>query len=281
MSFAIADILGCGIVSADSRQIYRETRIGTAAPSESELQRIRHYFIGTRSITEQYSSGQYELDAIPVIENEIAEHGNAIMVGGSMLYIDAVCRGIDDIPTIRPEIREEAIRLYHEGGIESLRAHLQLLDPVHYRQVDLKNAKRMIHAIEVCWQTGKPFSSLHTGQAKQRNFRIVKIGLNRDREDLYGRINMRVNLMIEAGLEAEARALLPYRDLNALNTVGYKEMFSYFDGEYTLPQAVELIQRNTRHYAKKQLSWFGRDNEINWFHPKDTGIILNFINQEK
>lgn len=281
LSLAVADMLGCSIISSDSRQIYRETKIGTAAPSEKELQQIRHFFIGTLSVTEQYSSGQYEVDAIPVIEQEIAMHGNALMVGGSMLYIDAVCRGIDDIPTILPEIRSDVMRLYNNGGTDALRSHLQLLDPVHYRNVDHRNAKRMMHAIEVCWQTGRPFSSLHTGQAKQRNFRTVKIGLNRDRSDLYKRINQRVEIMVESGLEAEACSLLPYRHFNALNTVGYKEMFSYLDGDYTLPRAVELIQRNTRRYAKKQLSWFGRDNEINWFHPDDAGSILSFINQTK
>ncbi|MGM9805817.1 MAG: tRNA (adenosine(37)-N6)-dimethylallyltransferase MiaA [Candidatus Aphodosoma sp.] len=281
LSLAVADMLGCSIISSDSRQIYRETRIGTAAPSEKELQQIRHFFIGTLSVTEQYSSGQYEVDAIPVIEQEIAMHGNTLMVGGSMLYIDAVCRGIDDIPTILPEIRSEVMRLYNNGGTDALRSHLQLLDPVYYRNVDHRNAKRMMHAIEVCWQTGRPFSSLHTGQAKQRNFQIVKIGLDRDRSDLYKRINRRVELMVESGLEAETCSLLPYRHFNALNTVGYKEMFSYIDGDYTLPRAIELIQRNTRRYAKKQLSWFGRDNEINWFHPDDTGSILSFINKTK
>lgn len=277
----IAGELGCGIVSCDSRQIYRETKIGTAAPTEEEQRRVEHHFVGTRSVTEQYSSGQYELDAIPVIENEIARHGNALMVGGSMLYVDAVCKGIDDIPTIRQEVREEAQRLYAEGGIDALRAHLKLLDPVHYGQVDLMNAKRMIHAIEVCWQTGRPFSSLHTGQAKQRSFRIVKIGLRREREELYERINRRVLQMMEEGLEREAREVLPYRHLNALNTVGYKEMFAYFDGDYTLPQAVTMIQQNSRRYAKKQISWFGRDEEIHWFEAEDTEGVVDFVKKEK
>lgn len=277
----IAEELGCGIVSCDSRQIYRETKIGTAAPTEEEQRRVEHHFVGTRSVTEQYSSGQYELDAIPVIENEIARHGNALMVGGSMLYVDAVCKGIDDIPTIRQEVREEAQRLYAEGGIGALRAHLKLLDPVHYGQIDLMNAKRMIHAIEVCWQTGRPFSSLHTGQAKQRSFRIVKIGLRREREELYERINRRVLQMMEEGLEREAREVLPYRHLNALNTVGYKEMFAYFDGDYTLPQAVTMIQQNSRRYAKKQISWFGRDEEIHWFEAEDTEGVVDFVKKEK
>ena len=184
ISLRIAERLGCAIVSSDSRQIYRETKIGTAAPTAEELNRVKHYFIGTRSITEHYSSGQYELDALPIIEEEIAHCGSALLVGGSMLYIDAICKGIDDIPTILPEVRQDVIDLYNEVGIEGLRAQLQLLDPVHYTRVDLANAKRIMHALEVCIQTGRPFSELHTGQAKQRPFKIVKIGFNREREEL-------------------------------------------------------------------------------------------------
>lgn len=277
LSIGLARLLGCGIVSSDSRQIYRETRIGTAVPGSEELSLVKHHFIGTRSVTEQYSSGQYELDAIPVIESEIAAFGNALMVGGSMLYIDAVCSGIDDIPTILPEVRGDVIKLYEEGGIETLRSTLRLLDPVHYNRVDLMNAKRIMHAIEVCWQTGKPFSSLHTGQAKPRPFNIVKIGLNRDRNDLYQRINGRVLQMVEQGLADEAKGLIQHRNLNALNTVGYKEMFKYLDGEWTLDRAVEMIQQNSRRYAKKQLSWFSRDESINWFHPDNVDEIIHFV----
>ena len=277
ISLRVAERLGCAIVSSDSRQIYRETKIGTAAPTEEELARVKHHFIGTRSITEHYSSGQYELDALPIIEEEIARCGSALLVGGSMLYIDAICKGIDDIPTILPEVRQDVIDLYNEVGIEGLRAQLQLLDPVHYTRVDLANAKRIMHALEVCIQTGRPFSELHTGQAKKRPFNIVKIGFNREREELYDRINRRVLQMIDDGLEEEARGLYPQRELNALNTVGYKEMFNYFDGEWTRDFAIQMIQQNSRRYAKKQLTWFNRDTDIHWFHPNDHEKVFELI----
>ena len=277
ISLRVAEELGCAIISSDSRQIYRETKIGTAAPTEIEMSRVKHHFIGTRSITEHYSSGQYELDALPIIEDEIKRCGSALLVGGSMLYIDSICKGIDDIPTILPEVRQDVIDLYNEVGIEGLRSQLQLLDPIHYGKVDLANAKRIMHALEVCIQTGRPFSELHTGQAKKRSFNIVKIGLNRERDELYDRINRRVWQMIEEGLEEEARRLYPQRKLNALNTVGYKEMFNYFDGEWTREFAIQMIQQNSRRYAKKQLSWFNRDQEIHWFHPSEDDKILNFI----
>ena len=281
LSISLAQMLNCNIVSSDSRQLYRETKIGTAAPSKEELRIVRHHFIGTRSVTEHYSSGQYELDAIPVIEQEIATAGNSLLVGGSMLYIDAVCNGIDDIPTIMPEVRDDVKQLYEKSGIDGLRATLRLLDPIHYDQVDLMNAKRIMHAIEVCWQTGKPFSSLHTGQAKKRTFDIVKIGLNRNREELYQRINARVCQMIDLGLVDEVRSLLPYRHLNALNTVGYKEMFRYLDGEWSLDKAIEMIQQNSRRYAKKQITWFSHDNKIHWFHPDEKESILKFVNDNR
>lgn len=277
ISFSISEMLGCDIISSDSRQIYSETKIGTAAPTEEELLMFKHRFIATRSITQHYSSGQYEIDAIPVIEEEIRRTGNALLVGGSMLYIDAVCRGIDDIPTIRPEVRDHVKELYNTIGLDGIRAQLKLLDPIHYTRVDLMNAKRIMHALEVCLQTGHPFSDLHTGSAKQRQFNIVKIGLNRPREELYERINSRVLQMINDGLEQEAGNLYRYRHLNALNTVGYKEMFNYFDGVWTRDFAIQKIQQNTRHYAKKQLSWFKRDPEITWFHPNENDKIIQHI----
>lgn len=279
LSISLAQHLGCSIVSSDSRQIYRETRIGTAAPEQWELEAVRHHFIASRSVTEPYSSGQYELDAIPVIEHEISTYGTSMLVGGSMLYIDAVCRGIDDIPTILPEVRDKVKELYADEGIEGLRAMLRLLDPVHYGRVDLMNAKRIMHAIEVCWQTGRPFSSLHTGMAKQRSFDIVKIGLNRDREELYDRINIRVYRMIDEGLVDEVRSLAPHRHLNALNTVGYKEIFNYLDGIWTLERAIEMIQQNSRRYAKKQLTWFSHDESINWFHPDDKDKVIALVDR--
>lgn len=280
ISIEIAQRLSCSIISSDSRQIYKEMSIGTAKPSEEELQKVKHYFISTQSITEHYSSGQYELDAIPIIESEIGRNGNALLVGGSMLYIDAVCKGIDDIPNIDPNVREEVSELYERVGLDGIRNQLKLLDPVHYREVDPMNAKRIKHALEVCLQTGKPFSNLRTGVAKKRNFNIIKIGLRREREELYEMINRRVLKMVEAGLIEEARNLYAYRNLNSLNTVGYKELFKYFENEWTLDYAINMIQQNTRRYAKKQLSWFNKDREIEWFHPEDKKAIHEYISRQ-
>lgn len=277
LSISIAKKLGCSIISSDSRQIFREMSIGVAKPSKEQLAEVHHHFISTISVADHYSSGQYEIEAIPVIEEEIAKYGNALMVGGSMLYIDAVCQGIDDIPTIDPELRADVRRIYDEKGIEEVRRMLQILDPRHYEEVDLKNVKRMLHAIEVSLQAGKPFSSLRTNPQKKRSFNIVKIGLNRPRDELYQNINLRVDKMISAGLVEEARSLLPFRSLNSLNTVGYKELFGYFDGMYDLEEATRLIKRNTRHYAKKQLSWFSKDETTNWFTPEDFRGIEELI----
>lgn len=280
ISIEIAQRLSCSIISSDSRQIYKEMSIGTAKPSEEELQKVKHYFISTQSITEHYSSGQYELDAIPIIESEIERNGNALLVGGSMLYIDAVCKGIDDIPNIDPNVREEVSELYERVGLDGIRNQLKLLDPVHYREVDPMNAKRIKHALEVCLQTGKPFSNLRTGVAKKRNFNIIKIGLRREREELYEMINQRVLKMVEAGLIEEARNLYAYRNLNSLNTVGYKELFKYFENEWTLDYAINMIQQNTRRYAKKQMSWFNKNREIEWFHPEDKKAIHEYISRQ-
>lgn len=280
ISIEIAQRLSCSIISSDSRQIYKEMSIGTAKPSEEELQKVKHYFISTQSITEHYSSGQYELDAIPIIESEIERNGSALLVGGSMLYIDAVCKGIDDIPNIEPNVREEVSELYERVGLDGIRNQLKLLDPVHYREVDPMNAKRIKHALEVCLQTGKPFSNLRTGVAKKRNFNIIKIGLRREREELYEMINRRVLKMVEAGLIEEARNLYAYRNLNSLNTVGYKELFKYFENEWTLDYAINMIQQNTRRYAKKQMSWFNKDREIEWFHPEDKKAIHEYISRQ-
>ena len=265
------------VISCDSRQIYRELSIGVASPSPEQLAAVKHYFIATRSVDEHYSAGQYELDALPIIESEIAANGCAVMVGGSMLYIDAVCRGIDDIPTIDEELRRSVRRIYDEHGIEEVRRRLRLLDPQHYAEVDLRNVKRMLHALEVCYQTGQPFSKLRTGGVKRRSFDIVKIGLDCPREVLYDNIDRRVLKMIQQGLEREVRSVNDKRHLNALNTVGYKEMFAYLDGEYDLDRAIELIQRNTRHYAKKQLSWFKRYGDVQWFSPYDRQRILDML----
>ena len=277
LSIEVARMLGTSVISCDSRQIYRELSIGVASPSPEQLAAVKHYFIATRSVDEHYSAGQYELDALPIIESEIAANGCAVMVGGSMLYIDAVCRGIDDIPTIDEELRRSVRRIYDEQGIEEVRRRLRLLDPQHYAEVDLRNVKRMLHALEVYYQTGQPFSKLRTGSVKRRSFDIVKIGLDCPREVLYDNIDRRVLKMIQQGLEREVRAVSDKRHLNALNTVGYKEMFAYLDGEYDLDRAIELIQRNTRHYAKKQLSWFKRYGDVQWFSPYDRQRILDML----
>jgi len=277
LSIEVARMLGTSVISCDSRQIYRELSIGVASPSPEQLAAVKHYFIATRSVDEHYSAGQYELDALPIIESEIAANGCAVMVGGSMLYIDAVCRGIDDIPTIDEELRRSVRRIYDEQGIEEVRRRLRLLDSQHYAEVDLRNVKRMLHALEVCYQTGQPFSKLRTGGVKRRSFEIVKIGLDCPREVLYDNIGRRVLKMIQQGLEREVRSVSDKRHLNALNTVGYKEMFAYLDGEYDLDRAIELIQRNTRHYAKKQLSWFKRYGDVQWFSPYDRQRILDML----
>ncbi len=277
LSIEVASMLGTSVISCDSRQIYRELSIGVASPSPEQFAAVKHYFIATRSVDEHYSAGQYELDALPIIESEIAANGCAVMVGGSMLYIDAVCRGIDDIPTIDEELRRSVRRIYDEQGIEEVRRRLRLLDPQHYAEVDLRNVKRMLHALEVCYQTGQPFSKLRTGGVKRRSFEIVKIGLDCPREVLYDNIDRRVLKMIQQGLEQEVRSVSDKRHLNALNTVGYKEMFAYLDGEYDLDRAIELIQRNTRHYAKKQLSWFKRYSDVQWFSPYDRQRILDML----
>lgn len=269
-SLQLAESLHTEIISCDSRQMYREMKIGTAAPTEKELQRVPHHFIGNLSIHDYYSCGKFELEALAKCEELFQRHDTVLMVGGSMLYIDAICKGIDDIPKIDEELRRELdLRLANEG-VDALRNELKMLDPVYYRQVDPLNHKRIKHALEVCIQTGKPFSSFHTDTKKERPFDIEKIGFTRPREELYERINLRVDKMFEAGLLEEAKALYPYKGLNSLNTVGYKELFEYFDGNWTLEYAKQMIQQNSRHYAKKQITWFKRDEEIQWEILTDT-----------
>lgn len=269
-SLQLAESLHTEIISCDSRQMYREMKIGTAAPTEKELQRVPHHFIGNLSIHDYYSCGKFELEALAKCEELFQRHDTVLMVGGSMLYIDAICKGIDDIPKIDEELRRELdLRLANEG-VDALRNELKMLDPVYYRQVDPLNHKRIKHALEVCIQTGKPFSSFHTDTKKERPFDIEKIGFTRPREELYERINLRVDKMFEAGLLEEAKALYPYKGLNSLNTVGYKELFEYFDGNWTFEYAKQMIQQNSRHYAKKQITWFKRDEEIQWETLTDT-----------
>ena len=253
------------VISCDSRQIYREMKIGTAPPSDEQLARVRHYFIGTRSVTDPpYTAGRYELDALALLEELFREHDTLVMAGGSGLYIDALCDGLDDFPDVDPSIRASLMERLEKEGLEALRFELRRLDPETFESIDTANRQRVVRALEVCIGTGRPFSSFKTSAGKTRPFTIRKIGLTRPRQELYDRINRRVDLMMEAGLEAEARSLLQYRDLPALNTVGYRELFGYFDGKYPLEEAVRLIKRNTRHYAKKQLTYWGRDDSIEW-----------------
>lgn len=267
------------IVSADSRQFFRELTIGTAVPSPEDLNEITHHFIQSKSIHHYYNVSEYETEALQLIQELHKKINPIILTGGSMLYLDTICNGIDDIPTVDPEIRDEVIRWYEENGIEALRQRLQEVDPEYYEEVDRNNPKRMLHAVEVCQMTGKTFTSFRTRTVKERPFRIIKIGINQDRKVLYDRINERVLRMMDLGLLEEARSVYPYRSLNSLNTVGYKELFSYFDGSCTLAEAVDLIQRNTRKYARKQLTWFRRDQQIKWFEPNQIDEIIKYIDQ--
>ena len=271
-SIRIAEKLSSPILSADSRQLYKGMPIGTAAPTPDQLSRAKHYFVGILSPEEYYSASRYEEEAITLIEKLHKKHPVVVMVGGSMLYIDAVCRGIDEMPTIDDELRKDLQQLYRKEGLDPIRQQLKLLDPVFYRQVDLKNPKRVIHALEVCLMTGKPYSSLRTNLRKKRPFRIVKIGFTRERQELYDRINARVDDMIDNGLIEEAQRLYPLRHLNSLNTVGYKELFDSFDGKYDLNTAIEKIKQHSCNYARKQLSWFKRDKEIHWINLSDEKI---------
>ncbi|MCX4291742.1 MAG: tRNA (adenosine(37)-N6)-dimethylallyltransferase MiaA [Odoribacter sp.] len=277
LSIDLAKSFGTSIVSCDSRQIYREMKIGTAVPSEQQLAAVPHFFIRTLSVNAYYNSWQFEQQALEKIHELHEKQKVVVMAGGSMMYIDAVCKGIDDIPTIDPALRQSLMNRYEEEGLESIRLQLKQLDPVFYEQVDLNNAKRVLHAVEVCLMAGVPYSSLRTNVAKDRGFRIIKIGLMREKEELYDRINRRVDQMLQNGLMEEARSLYPYREYNALNTVGYKEWFDFFDGKIDEAEAIRLIKRNSRRYAKKQLSWFRRDGEIRWFHPDEKNRILTYL----
>ena len=256
---------GSPVISCDSRQIFKDMTIGTAVPDASQLAAVKHYFIQTVPLTEAYTAGDYEQDAITLIEKLFDEgHETLVMTGGSMFYIDAVCKGLDDLPDGEPGLRKELWNRLAEEGVDVLAEELRLKDPLTYSRIDVKNSQRVIRALEVCLLTGKPFSSYKTGVLRTRPFIIEKVGLQRPREELYSRINRRVLDMIDAGLEDEVRTLIPYRDCQALQTVGYKEMFKYIDGECSLDEAVRMIQLNTRHYAKRQLTWWRRESDIRW-----------------
>ncbi len=277
LSIKIAQHFNTVISSSDSRQVYREMSIGTAVPEKEQLEAIKHHFIHSHSIHDYFSSWECEQQTLELLSNLYIEKDEVLLVGGSMMYIDAICNGIDEIPTIDPELRNEVVERTKNEGVESLRMQLKQLDPVFYNQVDLKNTKRVIHAVEICLMTGKPYSELRTNTRKKRDFNIIKVGLNRDRAELYERINLRVDLMMKEGLLKEAQALFEYRHYNSLNTVGYKELFEYLAGNISLDEAVELIKRNSRRYAKRQLSWFNRDKEIEWFHPNQEEDVIRYI----
>jgi tRNA dimethylallyltransferase len=279
LSLDLAKQFQTPVISSDSRQLYKDLVIGTAAPTAAELQEVKHFFVGTLDLTDYYSSSQFEEDVIRLLATLHETHDTVVMSGGSMMYIDAVCKGIDEIPTIDDKLRNDLKELFDREGLEPIRQRLKILDPVFYKQVDLQNHKRVIHALEICLMSGKPYSSLRTNTTKERPFQIVKIGLSREREELYERINNRVDNMMEQGLLQEARSLYPHRHLNALNTVGYKELFDYMDDNCTLAEAVEKIKQNTRIYSRKQMTWFKRDKEISWFHPDERKAIFNYIYQ--
>jgi len=277
ISLQLAEHFGCPILSSDSRQFYRELKIGTAAPTDEQLKRVKHYFVGSHSIFDEYNAGQYEQDAIQLLDELFLTHEVVMLVGGSMMYIDAVCNGMDNVPTVDVDTRTFWQKQYTDFGLEFIQQELCRLDPKYYEQVDTQNAKRVLHALEICSMTGKPYSDLRTGKRKERNFNILKIGLNRPRAELYERINARVDEMMAEGLLQEAEQFYTHRNLNTLNTVGYKELYEYMDGNWTLEFAVNMVKQDSRRYAKRQMTWFNRDQEIHWFHPDDEVEISEFV----
>lgn len=270
LSLNLAEYYHSPIISADSRQFYKGLEVGTAAPTEEQLLRVPHHLVGMLDVADYYSASEFERDALDLIADLHKEHDTVIVSGGSMMYIDALCNGIDDVPTIDESLREELFQRYEEEGLEPIRAQLKVLDPTFYDEVDLKNYKRVIHALEVCLMTGKPYSSFRTKTKKERPFQIVKVGLMRNRDELYGRINQRTDEMMSLGFLKEAEAFYPQRHLNSLNTVGYKELFKYLDGEWTLDFALEKIKQSTRIYSRKQMTWFKRDKDIHWINLSET-----------
>ena len=277
LSLDIAKHYGIPVINADSRQIYRELRIGTAQPTEEQLKAVPHYFVGTLSIKDYYSASLFEQQVLALLKELYVKSDYALMSGGSMMYIDAVCDGIDDIPTIDDATRTLYKQRLANEGLENLCLELKRLDPKYYEVVDLQNPRRVVHALEICTMTGKTYTSFRKRAKRERPFDIIKIGLNRPREELYKRINLRVDQMMADGLLEEARNYYPFRELNALNTVGYKEIFDYFDEHWSLEEAVERIKGNTRRYARKQLTWFKKDEHIHWYHPDDRTKIMNDI----
>lgn len=280
LSLKLAKQFDSPIISSDSRQLYADLKIGTAAPSTQQLEAAVHHFVGTLQLTDYYSAAQYEAEVLKLLEQLFLTKDTVVMAGGSMMYIDAVCKGIDDIPTVDKETRELMMKRYETEGLETLCAELKLLDPEYYKIADIKNPKRVIHALEICYMTGKTYTSFRTSSTKQRPFRIIRIGLTRDREELYERINRRVDIMMEDGLLDEVKSVYAYKHLNSLNTVGYKELINYLDGTWDLPFAIEKIKQNSRIYSRKQMTWFRRDKDIAWFHPDNQEEILDYINKQ-
>lgn len=273
LALRLAERLQCPIISCDSRQIYRELPIGTAAPTPEQLARVRHYMVGTHSLDQDYSAGRFERDALALLDRLFLAHDAVVMTGGSMLYIDALCRGLDEMPRVPESVRNRLLelkqRLSRDEWLAWLQARVQCLDPAYWQQVDRHNPARLAHCVEICMATGATYTALRKQAPATRPFRIIKIGLNRPRAELYERINRRVEQMMAQGLEQEARQVYPYRDRNSLQTVGYRELFAYMDGEYDLDRAIQLIKQNTRHYAKRQMTWFNRDTHIHWLNAGD------------
>lgn len=281
VALQIAEHLQSPIINADSRQIFAEIPIGTAAPTKEQQERVKHYFVGTLHLTDYYSAAKYEEDVLQLLNQLFNQQQIALLSGGSMMYIDAVCQGIDDIPTVDEATRRLMKRKLETEGLDALVAELKVLDPEHYKIVDLHNPRRVVHALEICYMTGNTYSSYRTNTKKIRPFNIIKIGLNRPREEMYERINNRVLKMMNQGLIEEAKAVYPQKGLNALNTVGYKELFAYFDGDISLDDAILKIQSNTRQYMRKQVTWFKRDNDIKWFSPTNIEEIINYIDDQR
>lgn len=278
LSLRLAEFFDTCILNADSRQVYRDIPIGTAAPTEAERLRVPHHFVGMLALDDYYSAAQYESNVLQLLNDEVfLQKDVAILSGGSMMYIDAVCKGIDDIPTIDAETREMMRERYEREGLEPLAEELRLLDPDYYAECDIRNPKRVVHALEICYMTGRTYTSFRVRRKAHRPFRIIKVGLQREREELYARINRRVDSMMQDGWLDEARRVLPFRHCNSLNTVGYKELFKYLDGEWELDFALEKIRRNTRVYSRKQMTWLRRDEEVRWFHPEDENGILDYL----
>jgi tRNA dimethylallyltransferase len=273
----IAEHLKTPIINADSRQIFAELPIGTAAPTLEQQQRVKHFFVGSHHIQDYYSAAMYEEDVINMLPKLFQVHNQALLTGGSMMYIDAVCKGIDDIPTVDDQTRNLLKTKLEAEGLPSLVEELKRRDPEHWEIVDRNNPRRVVHALEICYMTGKTYTSFRKNTTKKRPFNILKIGLNRAREEMYTNINQRVLNMMENGMEEEARKVYPFKGLNSLNTVGYKELFDYFDGKISKEEAILKIQSNTRRYMRKQLTWFKRDETIKWFNPDNSKEIINYI----